>query len=345
MADKLRELLTEVGANPNRPDNPVRDFLGRTSEPREQPVDVQVFPEEVAAAQPLAGPGAEGLDAVALARSISRRGHAQDYNTILRLTRGELSPLMTDALDGLNRKEPPANVQSGEIQERGTEYIVVMEPLTRNVEEFVLTSIEEGSLPGTALGLRLAGDWISLSQQQRGRTIKFAQGTPALLAWRLLVWMGASALENEAFDSPASVLRDPIETEDMNRTFGNQSILQRRKLFHPETFLGGADLGFRYLDRLWENNTHLEKFFTTEQHYQFSVAKFLLLVALLAPVDKSGYPLYPGYRLSRQAQRAMSSLCSRLASSNAYLEEIARAAGESASQFRESWVRPRANRE
>jgi len=93
----------------------------------------------------------------------------------------------------------------------------------------------------------------------------------------------------------------------------------------------------KYVAELWRNEPHLKDFFTSEKDYQFAVAKFLMVVALAAPPSESGHPLYPGYRLLPQATRAMSSLCSRMAASESYLEGIAQAIGETTASFRETW--------
>ena len=52
LAAKLQELLLEIDNNPDRPDNPVSDFLGASTVARE-PVEETVTPEETAYAQPL----------------------------------------------------------------------------------------------------------------------------------------------------------------------------------------------------------------------------------------------------------------------------------------------------
>ena len=251
----------------------------------------------------------------------------------------ELIPLMREAIAALNQWERLEPVQRHEIPALAKEYITPVEPLTQKVEEFVLASIEEGWSPGVQLGLRVAGDLISLSERRTGGlTIRLAQGVPALLAWRLLILSGPKALAEEVFDLLGTVLVGSIEVENQSGRFNNRPFLQRRDLFHPEAFFGHADSpNADYIAQLWTNHPHLHRFFNTEQHYHFSVAKFLMVVALTDPANETNDPLYPGYRLLPEAGRAMSSLCSKLASSDEYLEGMARAIGESADQFRGSW--------
>jgi hypothetical protein len=338
LAQKLAQLLADIDANPERPDNPVSDFLRRPSESAYAPSPPSVSAKDTAYAQSLAGSAAEGLDAPAFARQLAQGGLHRAVNTVLRLTRSELQPLMKKELDTLNQRKITTSIQPKEIPALAQEYIISVEPLIRKIEQFVLTSIEEGWVAGTRLGLQLAGDWISLTERRSGgHIIRFAQGVPALLAWRLLILMGAKALAEEAFELLHTVLKEPIEVEDYSGRFSNRSFLQRQDLFYPEAFLGYANYPIKYIAELWKDELHLHEFFTSQEDYQFSVAKFLITVALAAPPDKSGHPLYPGYRLMPQAERAMSSLCSRMAASDSYLEGIAQAVGETAASLRGTW--------
>lgn len=338
LAQKLAQLLADIDANPDRPDNPVSDFLRKPSESAYVPSPPPVSTNDVAYAQSLAGPAAEGLDAPAFARRLAHRGLPQAAHTVLRLTRSELRPLMKKELDTMNQREVPTSIQTKQIPALAQEYITSVEPLIRKIEQFVLTSIEEGWLAGTRLGLQLAGDWISLTERRSsGHVIRFAQGVPALLAWRLLILIGAKALAEEAFELLGIVIREPIEVEEYSERFSNRSFLQRRDLFYPEAFLGHANYPIKYIAELWKDETHLHEFFASQEDYHLAVAKFLITVALAAPPNESGHPLYPGYRLMPQARRAMSSLCSRMAASKSYLEGIAQAIGETAASLRGTW--------
>jgi len=338
LAEKLVQLLADVDTNPERPDNPLSDFLRKPPESAHVTSPPQVASADIAYAQPLAGPTAEGLDASAFARRLARRGLDRAINTVLRLTRAELQPLMENTLDTLNQREVPTSIQRDQIPVLAQEYIANMDPLIHKVEQFVLASIEESWAAGTRLGIQLACDWISLSERRTsGHVVRFAQGVPALLAWRLLILSGAKALAEEAFNLLGTILREPIEVEDYSGRFSNRSFVQRRDLFYPEAFLGYANYPMKYVAELWKNEPHLHESFTSEGDYQFAIAKFLITVALAAPIDESGHPLYPGYRLLPQANRAMSSLCSRMAASESYLEGITQAIGETTASFRETW--------
>jgi len=338
LAQKLTQLLADVDANPERPDNPVSDFLRKSSESANMLSPPLVAPEDVAYAQALAGPATERLDVLAFARKLAHSGQPQAVNIVLRLTRAELQPSMKKLLDTLNQREVPTSIQRDQIPVLAQEYIANVDSLIHKVEQFVLASIEEGWVAGTWLGIRLAGDWISLSERRtNGHVVRFAQGVPALLAWRLLILSGAKALAEEAFNLLGIILSEPIEVEDQSGRFSNRSFIQRRDLFYPEAFLGYANYPMRYIAELWKNEPHLNDFFTSEKDYQFAVAKFLMVVALAAPPNESGHPLYPGYRLLPQARGAMSSLCSRMAASESYLRGIAQAIGETAASLRGTW--------
>jgi len=336
--NRITELLSEIDSNPDRPDNPVSDFLGRTIEPYPLQTPITVQPEEITYAQSLAGPSAEGLNAVDCARRLARRDAPQAANTVLRLTRAELLPAISQTVSELNQREVPSQIQQDQILGLAREFISVVEPIVQKVEEFVLASVEEQWAPGLHLGLRLSGDLISLSERPHsGRSIKLAQGAPALLAWRLLLFSGAKALSEESFALLRMILKEPIEVEDNSGRFSNQPLIKRRDLFWPEALSGNAYYGTKYIVELWDYAPHLHGFFTSKEQYHFELAKFYMLVALATPPDDFGHPLYSGYRLFPQARRAMSSLCSRLAHSQDYLEGIAQVLGESATHFRESW--------
>jgi hypothetical protein len=337
LATKLRQLLLDVDAKPERPDNPVSDFLHATTRHVNHSLPAPIFPDEAPVAQPLAGPGAEGLDAREFARKLSHMS-PQAARIVSRLTRQALTPKMQEIVDNLNRSTAPPPVQTDKILDAALKYISQVEPLTQKVEQFALTSVDENWPVGVEMALQVAGDWISISERtSSGQVIRYAQGAPAVLAWRLLVLMGARALEIEAFDILGIILREPIESEDYTGKFANRSFLERRDLFYPEGFLGYANHPIKYLQQLWKSQPHLEMFFGTEQDYDFTVAKFLMVVTLASSSFSEGHALFPGYRLMPQSKRAMSSLCSRLAKKQSYLEGVAKALGESATDFRQKW--------
>mgnify|MGYP001472528758 CR=1 FL=1 len=164
---------------------------------------------------------------------------------------------MKEALETLNQRPYPESVKDDQIPAAASEYIVAIEPYITKVEEFTVACVESDWTPGTPMGLRFAGDWISLGERLEERHVRFAQGVPALLAWRLLILMGAQAVADDALSSLSIILREPIEVERLGDRFSYLPLPQRRSLFHPETFLGHAAHAIRYVVDLWTNHPHL----------------------------------------------------------------------------------------
>ena len=338
LASTILQLLTDIDENPERPDNPVSDFLRPRSQVKTEFEPVTTTPSEVAVAKPLAGPSAEGLDATEFVQDLIRRGRPQDAKTILRLTRAELLPLMNGVVESLNKSEPTQPVSRDKIFAQAQQYILELAPMIQKVEEFVLASIQEHWEPGIGLAAKLSGDWISISEKiPSGQVIRYAQGAPALMAWRMLSLCGAKALDDEAFDLLGIILREPIEVEESRGRFSNRSFIQRRDLFYPEAFLGYADFPMKYIDGIWSNHQHLHSFFNSNESYELAIARFFIVVSLAASPNERGSPLYPGYRLLKRARPAMSSLCSRMPASQTYLNGIAKAMGESGAHLVETW--------
>ena len=236
---------------------------------------------------------------------------------------------MAAVLDELNSRDAPQEINRQEILESAREFISEIESLFVPIERFCLASVEAGWSPGANIGLRFASDWITVSKRPgAGRNIRSAQGAPALLAWRLIIVMGAKALAEEDFDLLRTILTEPLEVEESGGQFSNLPFPQRRDLFYPEALLGYSDIGINYIIQIWEAHPHIHEFFESKEDYHFRVAQFLMVVALADAKLEGERPLYPGYRVMPQARRAMSALSSRLSSSATHLEGVARAIGE-----------------
>ena len=338
LAEKIGQLLKEVEGNPDRPDNPVSDFLRNTTETNYEKNAVEVAQEEEADAQPLLGPSAEGLDAAALARKLSRSEDLPSARKVLRLTRVQLPLVVDKVAEELNKIEAPPRVSPNDTPTLAQKYITVVEPISCNMEQFVLASVEEGWEGGVSLvGLKLAGDLISIHQSNRIQGNRLARGVFPLLALRLLVLSGAKALAEENFDILSTILREPIEVEEANDRFSHYSLVQRGGLFYSEAFLRHAGQATQYLASLWRDQPHLRNFFNTEGDYQFYVANFLIALALATQLDPQERPFYPAFSRFPQSGRAMSAFCSRLASSDPYIDGIASAIGVSKKHLRETW--------
>ncbi len=337
LAEKIKSLLLELDGNSERPDNPVSDFLRVHLPVVVQQMDETITPTEVAIAQSLVGEGAIGIDVEKVVRGIVHRGRPNETKTILRLTKSVLVPLMIQTLTALNARKVPETVTTARILENARPYLSEVEPLTQNIEVFGLTSIVEGLNEGLDVVLKLAGNLVSISERPvAGQTIKFAQGAPALMAWRILCLCGAKALDEEDLSIFGRVLKEPIEVEESTGKFSHRPLMARRELFYPDAFLGYADQPMSYMDGLWNETPHLKKFFGTNEDYQLALAAFFIVAVLASPFEDA-HPLYPGYRLLRQASKAMSYVTSKLFYSKRFQKELADTMGISSDDLVNKW--------
>lgn len=258
-----------------------------------------------------------------------------------RRTKPVLIKEVKNKLEELNNRDVQGSIQNDQIVEIATEYISNFDPIVKNIEEFALSAISEGLPLGSDIILRFAGDLISISEKPvDGKIIRFAQGAPALIGWRLLILSGALAVDLEDFDSAAIIMREPIEIEESSGLFSHQSFVKRRRLFYPEAFLGYANYPMRYIANYWNSHEHLHEYFSDLETYQISVARILLIIALATSVDLPDYKdrhLYPGYRLIPNVRKAISSLCGKMASSEKYLNGIAEVIGDTGDNLKKSW--------
>ncbi len=336
---RLKSLLSEVDSNPDRPDNPVSDFLGRTHEPTTNQPRTTVHPNEVAFSNSLVGPSSDGVDPISLAHSLSNQNAIRELNTISRLTRHELVRIFSAVLGDLNQRRVPNQVRPDEVLNMAREYIDTFASSLVSLNRFVLACVEEQWEPGLKFGLKISGTLISLSEQLHpGPSIKFSQGSPALLAFQLLLCCGSKALGDGFFDLLKLVINEPIEVEDSSNRFSNLPLTERRDLFFPDALLGNAYFGAQYLVELWDNAEWLRAFYPSKAQYHFEMAQFMMIVCLAVGLDESGHSLYPGYQLFPEAQRAMSALVSRLVSSPEYLFGISGAIGVTPEQFYTVWT-------
>ena len=142
LADKIRQLLVEIDSNPDRPDNPVSDFL-KVRRPAETEVAaITITPAEAKVAQPLAGPASEGVDIQKLVETLMERNRPQDARMICRLTWVELMPLINETLRSLNEKGEGGQIAKDQIFGKAIEYISPIEPMTNTIEHFGFESTQ-----------------------------------------------------------------------------------------------------------------------------------------------------------------------------------------------------------
>ena len=82
----------------------------------------------------------------------------------------------------------------------------------------------------------------------------------------------------------------------------------------------------------------LDKIYRKRLLYLLFIGCLLILVVLAASPAENKRPLYPGYRLLKQAGRAMSSLTSRMFSSRDYFEKIAQTIGIPGAVLMKDWT-------
>ena len=329
LTEKLRELLREIDSNPDRPDNPVSDFLqvSTTADVAVSEPTQAITPQQARIAQPLIGPGAEGLDVDQLARQLAKGSVPSAARTVYRLTKPELLRGLGNLVDELNKKEPHGAVQSAGIPALAKPFVTAGDSFIVPIEVFVLASIEERWKDGVLQLFSFAGDLITQSANPKsGRAIRFAVGMPALLALRALVVAGTKALADDAFEFVDEVVNRPIEVEKAGGQFTHLSLLKRQNLFYSEAFLGYANHTVDYLKGLWSTQNDLRHYFESEDNYHFCLSQLLMILVLASAANsESSYDiLYPGYKLVPQSQRAMSAFCGRLNSLPSYRDAISK---------------------
>jgi hypothetical protein len=346
LGDKLRELLTDVDAKPDRPDNPVSDFLRQPGQTRAvmlmEQVATPIAREEVARAQCLAGPQAEGLNASALGLLVGRERDILGLRLIMRLTRRYFAGTWPARLVELNAaQEGEQRLEEGKIYEYALPLITNFSQDIEKVEFFALSLVDadwDGAIPSL---LDLAGDWITYSDEQpSGRGYRAIQGSPALCAWRLLCLVGTKAMSDNSITILKTVLRHPIESRELGGQLNMRPLAGRARLFWPEALLGYANLGVQYLSELCTRHEHVAGEFVSNTEYLQSLSKFLVIASLAVEVDSPdrAYPLYPGYRDLKGATQAMESLVGRLRRSPEFLQAVAGVLDETPEEFRKAWT-------
>ncbi len=342
LTDKLQQLLREIDTNPQRPDNPVSDFLRVSAQPAviiPEPATA-ISPQEARIAQPLVGSGAEGLNVDQSTRQLAKSGPPSAARTIYRLTKPELLSKVSEAVAELNRRTGRGSVQPSEIPSLAREFIALGEPYIVPIEIFALASIEEGWTDGLRQLLSFAGDLITLSESRgSGTFIRFAVGLPALLGFRSLVVAGSKAVAEEQFAIVDLLVNHPIEVEKSGGQFTHRALVERRNLFYSEAFLGYANHTMDYVKDLWHTQGDLRRYFESQEVYHFFLAQFLIIVALAEAAKTDGsHVLYPGYRLVPQSARAMSAFCGRVNRLPLYRDAIAKVVlGENGDALKAKW--------
>ncbi len=261
---------------------------------------------------------------------------------IYRDTKPSLVNQINEIISELSKSNVPQQIKTTEISELSKEYISKFDSIMMNIEDFACAAIKNGIEKGADTIIKFAGDLISISENPyKGSNVRLIQGAPAFLAWRLLIISGALALELDEFNEATILITEPIEIEESNGLYSHQALVQRRRLFYPEAFLGYANYPIFYIGDYWENSEHIHGYFSDKENYRKCVARMLIVIALASsnkiPEEKHGQ-LYPGYRLLLpEARKAMNQLCGRIATKRDYAANISQVIGDTSNNLIETW--------
>lgn len=129
-------------------------------------------------------------------------------------------------------------------------------------------------------------------------------------------------------------MREPIEVELLGGQIAHTPLPRMRKLFHPETFLGHADIAIKYLASQWDD--HFAIAFSDAAQFREGLVWHLALLSFLDDESES-YPLYPTYRLVDDARRALRRLAGRVKAIDTFADGVASIFDEDAQLFRARW--------
>lgn len=365
LSARIRSLLEDIDAKPDRSDNPVSDFLGvvRGAVKGTLPDRVAFLEQQV---QLLTQQGAlltsgeskpeknnnivewieqhtlldefqPELTTRQLIVALERRGSEPVLRAFMRRTERVLLQKLIPVVAELAGK-PAGNIRREEIPGKAEEVIKSIQPLIDPLEQFALEGIDAGYENGTRACIRLSGSLVSASEGKQG--VRFATGSPAFAAWRLLLLMGAKAVDNEDFASAGIVLNTPLEVVLLGNQVTHEPLWRQRRLFHPETFLGHADYAIKSVAECWDSAAAVKQRFQEAAEFRAALAVFLVIIAIRY-ADQSTeerHQLYPGYRLIQGYTAAVNKLVSRLKLAE-YREKFATLLGESSAEFATAWER------
>ena len=362
--NQIKALLEDVDQNPDRADNPVSDFL-EGSVRREQTTAVPLQlndienriasleggfqlllrrspvasePDGVLRSLTNASPFDEGAPEASWFEAGKEIARSEDLTTLRQVVRRSIRdirskiPLKAQQLNSLSAL---GTIQQDQIFDEALKFENKFAPLTRYVEELALGLVSVDWVPGARNLLEIAGSLISSGQGVAG--LRLASGLPAYFGWRLLLICGARSVQQETFCVTDSLINGPIPVVGSSGQLTYRSLVKHRDLFHPEAFLGHADLAIRQFESLDERSPHIREIFRSKDDFLGSLIEFLILVAL-RNVGGDEQPLYPGYRLLPGFENACDRLMSRLATYPDQLTAVAKILNQSGQELKDSWA-------
>ncbi len=337
---KIRDLLLEIDENPDRPDNPVSDFLrDRAQIPVPEPPPT-LTRAEAYSAQALAGPMSEGVDPSELARNIARSGDPSVLRTTVRLTRAYLRDDWIKRIAEKNAKVSGASITRDDLYEVALREVKDFEPAILKLEEFGLGLIDSERFGDLQSIFRLIEQWISLSTRAwPGTSSKIAVGVPSLLALRVLANWSAKAIDNGSMEGLGTLLFTPLQSEAFGGQPVSQCLVEREDMFYSQAFLGHADDTLRYICQESVKSEGIMKFFSNDRDYLGALAVFFFMVDFMffPRHAADNYRVFPAFRLIPGGPDAVRAFLDRMKSNGDLFAEVARLAGEDVPSFKQKW--------
>jgi hypothetical protein len=337
----IRALLQEIDERPDRPDNPISDFLTSRAVAPVTPRPPLVSTQEASVAQTLAGPLSDGVEPASLALLIARSSDQAMIRTVVRLTRAFFQEAWPAKIQDLNNHTANKQLTNNEIYEYCLPVVDQFESDITKLEEFGLALIDTDRFDLTVELLRVLEDWISWSERiWPGRSLRPVIGTPSLLALRLLANWSAKAIDNRRLDGLGSLLLTPLQTQGHSRELLSQPLIERGELFYSEAFMGYANFTTQYLfTRSWESEG-VRRLFGTREDYLGSLAVFFFIDDFIYVTRHPGQDvrIYPAFRQIENGTEAVRSFIARVAASGALLEGWAKLVNETADAFKDRWA-------
>lgn len=340
-AARIGRLLEEIHQSPDRADNPVSDFLGSRPRQPQIPDTLAGIPNQAQLAQTLVGPSSEGVNAKELARTIARSGDPAALRSVIRLARSFFLAEWPRRIELLDSQPRPERAVEAEIYARCLPLIDTFAVDIYLLEEFGLVLVEAGYTEGLVELLRIAEDWISLSDRAwPGTSYRPVRGAPALLALRVLASWSAKGVDQGSLAILRVLLTSPLQTVDASGQVSSRPLVDRGDLFYAEGLLGYANLTVTYLSQASWEHKGLREMFATREDYLSGLAVFLFLTDFLFVARNAGreFRIYPAYRLVEGSTEALHRFVARLPESSDQLEELASMTGESLGDFRKNWA-------
>ena len=335
---KLRELLREVDESPDRSDNPVSDFLsGRATPSPSVSAEHRSTTLKATPLGPLAGPGSERLDVMAIAMAQRDGAHKADWRTMVRQTRTYFGEVWPRRIEEITKSKPGGRIPEEEIYSSCTATIAEFAVDIETIEHLALTLTDGDDAEALVSLYRIFEDWIAFSARPRsGPILRAAAGAPELLAFRILTNCGAKAADNLSVELLHVILDSPLEAATSSGQNRLAPLIERRNMFFSEGMLGFADLTVLYVARESWKSGGVRAAFASQQDFNNGLARFLFLAALVTDVrfpDKWGP--YPGFKLIPGASAAIAALIQRLSANPELVAAVASLAGEAEINFRE----------